>query len=201
MTDDFEDLVVSVRAETTGFARDMQAMKREFDTTLLGGFDQAGKLLEKSLLGALQNGKMGFEDLKRVALSAFEEIASKVLTAGLDTLFGSIGGGGGGGAGGGGWAQFASMFTEAVGSMFGLPGRATGGLVGPNKPYLVGENGPELFVPTTSGHVESNRSLGGTRNDVRVAINLATSRGTSAPAALQRSSRQVASAVRRALSN
>ncbi|PCH77218.1 MAG: tail tape measure protein, partial [Erythrobacteraceae bacterium] len=38
------------------------------------------------------------------------------------------------------------------------------------------------------------------RPDVRVAINLAAPRGTDAPVALQRSSRQVASAVRRALS-
>ena len=35
--------------------------------------------------------------------------------------------------------------------------------------------------------------------EVRVAINLAAPRGTSAPVAMQRSSRQVASAVRRAL--
>jgi hypothetical protein len=41
---------------------------------------------------------------------------------------------------------------------------------------------------------------GGSASDVRVAIQLASPRGTAAPVALQRSARQVASSVRRALS-
>ena len=196
MDDDFDELVVSVRADTAGFAQDLQAMKRDFDHTLVDGFGAAGKILERSLLTALQNGKLGFEDLKRIALSVLDQIASKALNSGLDQLFASAGAGGGSG----GLGQLAGLFTSAIGSIFGLPGRATGGLVAPERPYLVGERGPELFVPTASGHIEPTRSLGGTRNDVRVSINLAQPRGSSAPAALQRSSRQVASAVRRALS-
>ena len=65
----------------------------------------------------------------------------------------------------------------AVGALLGLPGRATGGLVAP----------------------EPGSGTGAPRSDVRVAITLATPRGTDGPVALQRSSRQVASAVRRAL--
>ncbi|MEL7219246.1 MAG: tail tape measure protein, partial [Pseudomonadota bacterium] len=52
--------------------------------------------------------------------------------------------------------------------------------------------------PTASGRVENNFAAVAGR-DVRVAIQLAAPRGTAAPTALQRSSRQVASAVRRAL--
>ena len=44
----------------------------------------------------------------------------------------------------------------------------------------------------------AKKSLG-TSRDVRVSITLASPRGASAPVAMQRSSRQVASAVRRAL--
>jgi hypothetical protein len=43
-------------------------------------------------------------------------------------------------------------------------GRYTGGPVSPNSPYLVGERGPELFVPSTSGRVidaNTTRSMGG----------------------------------------
>ena len=87
----------------------------------------------------------------------------------------------------------------AVGALLGLPGRATGGLVAPERPYLVGERGPEVFVPTSAGRVEPGSGPGAPRSDVRVAITLATPRGTDGPVALQRSSRQVASAVRRAL--
>jgi SLT domain-containing protein len=89
-------------------------------------------------------------------------------------------------------------FGSIVGSILGLPGRATGGNVSPGRGYLVGERGPELFVPTSAGRVENTASLGRSR-EVRVSINVVSPQGASAPQALQRSSRQVASAVRRAL--
>jgi len=198
MDDDFDELVVSVRAETSGFAQDVAAMKREFDTGLVSGFDAAGRTLEKSLASALRNGKLEFEDLKRVALSVLDQIAAKALSSGLDQIFGSAGGSKSGG--GGAFAQLAGLFTTAIGSFLGLPGRATGGLVGPDRPYLVGERGPEVFVPTSAGHIEPSRALGQAGKNVRVSINLNQPRGASAPVAMQRSSRQVASAVRRALS-
>ena len=189
MDDDFDELVVSVRAETSGFAADVQQMRREFDTGLVSGFDAAGRVLERSLASALRSGKLEFEDLKRIALSVLDQIAAKALGSGLDAILGGIGKGGG-----------TSGIAGMIGSALGLPGRATGGIVSPDRPFLVGERGPELFVPTSAGQVEPTSTLGGTRNDVRVSINLAQPRGSSAPVALQRSSRQVASAVRRALS-
>jgi len=71
--------------------------------------------------------------------------------------------------------------------------------VSPERPFIVGERGPELFVPTSAGRVEA--ALPQAPRNVRVAITIAAPPGTSAPQALQRSSRQVASAVRRALGN
>ena len=65
------------------------------------------------------------------------------------------------------------------------------------RPFLVGERGPELFVPTSAGRIEAGP--GGSGRDVRVAINLAAPRGTDSPVMLRRSTRQVASAVRRAM--
>jgi phage-related minor tail protein len=40
-----------------------------------------------------------------------------------------------------------------------LPGRAVGGPVTSQQPYMVGERGPELFVPGTGGSVVSNGDL------------------------------------------
>ena len=40
-------------------------------------------------------------------------------------------------------------------------GRALGGPVMGNTPYIVGENGPELFTPATSGRITRNDQLGG----------------------------------------
>jgi tape measure domain-containing protein len=40
-------------------------------------------------------------------------------------------------------------------------GRALGGPVMGNNPYIVGENGPELFTPSTTGSITRNDQLGG----------------------------------------
>jgi len=191
MDDDIDELIVSVRADTQAFAADMQQMRGSFDGTLMDGFEKAGDVLERGLVSAIRKGSLGFDDLKRTATAALDQIAAQALQLGLDSLFGGKGGQAGG---------FGGLFQGALGALFGLPGRATGGLVGPDKPYLVGERGSELFVPTSAGRVEPNTGGGGRSTDVRVAINLSTPRGTSAPVAMQRSSRQVAAAVRRALS-
>jgi SLT domain-containing protein len=39
-------------------------------------------------------------------------------------------------------------------------GRALGGPVMGGKPYLVGENGPEMFTPATTGSITRNSDLG-----------------------------------------
>lgn len=186
MTDPVDGLVVDVRANTQGFAADMAAMRGSFEGTLLDGLGRAGDVLERGLLGAIRKGSLGFEDLRRIALGVLDQIAARA----IDSLFG--GGGGAGGTGG------LFNLSSVLGSVLGLPGRATGGPVSPGRGYLVGERGPELFVPTSAGRVETGLPSGRPR-DVRVAITIAAPPGTSAPQALQRSSRQVASAVRRAL--
>ena len=87
-----------------------------------------------------------------------------------------------------------------MGGILGLPGRATGGPVSAQRGYLVGERGPELFVPPGDGRVIPLAQGGGAKR-VDVSINIAAPAGTSAPVALERSSRQIAAAVRRAMEN
>jgi len=190
MDDNFDSLVIDVRASTDGFAADLDTMRRSLDSALLDGFGRAGNVLESGLLSALRRGSLGFDDLKRVAFRALDEIASHALQSGLASLFGG-GGSGGGGLGG--------LISQSLGALLGLPGRATGGPVSPGRAYLVGENGPEVFLPTASGRIEPAGGSGGQSRDVRVAIQLAVPRGTAAPTAMRRSSRQIASAVRRSL--
>lgn len=186
--DGVDELLVEVRASTQGFAQDIAAMRSNFDGTLVDGFARAGDVLERGLLSAIRKGSVGFDDLRRIALSALDQIAGQALRLGLDKLLGGVIAPGGG---------IGGFLQGALGGVFGLPGRATGGPVSPGRGYLVGERGPELFVPASAGRIETG---GGARpRDVRVSISLASPRGASAPRALERSSRQVASAVRRAL--
>jgi hypothetical protein len=189
MDEEIERLVVSVRADTGAFARDVADLKGQLEGPLADGLERAGRVLENALLRAIRSGKIGFDDLKSVALAAMAEIASAAIRAGIQAAAGA-GGGGGVGAGG-----LLSAATQILGALLGAPGRATGGPVAPGRPYLVGERGPELFVPTASGRVETGR--GGAR-DIRMSISVSAPAGE-APQALARSSRQVARAVKQAL--
>ncbi|MEM6530712.1 MAG: hypothetical protein AAF653_20610, partial [Chloroflexota bacterium] len=58
---------------------------------------------------------------------------------------------------------------NAVGSQFRLPGRANGGRVDAGQPYMVGERGPEPFIPDTAGTIIPNEMMGG--NTYNVTIN------------------------------
>lgn len=188
MDDDIETLLVDVRASTGGFKADIETMRGTFDATLVASFARAGDVLERGLLTAIRRGSLGFDDLKRVALETLGEIAAAAVRSGIGEIFG-----GGQGAP----AGIGAVLSNALGTLFGLPGRATGGPVAPGSAYLVGERGPEVFVPASAGRVESAGQAPG--REVRVAIHIAHPRGADAPTALRRSSRQIASSVRRAL--
>jgi hypothetical protein len=185
MDDEIERLVVSVRADTSGFARDVASMRGELEGPLVSGAGRAGRMIDNALARAITTGKVGFDDLKKVALSAMAEIAQ----ASLRGLFSSSPGGGGLGAG------LINGLSGLVASLFGSPGRATGGPVNAGRGYVVGERGPELFVPSSGGRIE--HFSGGAR-DVRVAIAIQSPMPTD-PQVLRQSSRQVARAVRSAL--
>jgi phage-related minor tail protein len=176
MDEEIERLVVSVRADTQGFARDVTAMRDALEGPFGDGVERAGRVLEAGLARAIRTGKLGFEDLGRVALSVLSSIAASAVRSGVGAILSSVSG--------------------AV-SLSGLPGRATGGPVSPGRAYVVGERGPELFVPSSSGQVAGASGTSG--REVRVTVNVNAPAGADGAQALVRSSRQVARAVRRAM--
>ena len=178
---DLETLVVRVRADTSGFMAGINDIKREVDGPLADGIARAGGSIERALTRAAVSGKFGFEDLRRAAMSALAEIAQGALKANGVS---------------GGSAGVISSLIGAVGGLFGAPGRATGGPVSGGRPYMVGERGPELFVPASTGRVEAADARG--RGAVNVTINVATPRDAS-PAVMNQTANQVARAVRQAL--
>ena len=182
MDEQIERMVVSVRADTQSFARDVAAMRGEMEGPLATGVARTGRLIEGSLSRAIASGKLGFDDLKRVALAALAQIAQ----ASLRALFNPPGQAGGG---------IGSILTSALSGLFGAPGRLHGGPVAAGRTYVVGERGPELFVPSQGGRVEPARA--GAR-DVRVSIAVTTPQPGD-PAVLRQSSRQLARAVRSAI--
>jgi len=175
--DEVDRAMVSVRADTRGFLSDVASMRQALESGLGHGAARAGGLVEQALLRAARTGKLSFEDLKVTALRVMDQIAAAALRSAVHSIV--IGGGGSG-----------AMPTG------GQPGRATGGPVAPGRGYLVGERGPELFVPTAAGRIETLAPAAA--REVRVSITINAGRSEPA-AALRQSSRQVAQAVRAAL--
>jgi phage-related minor tail protein len=188
MDEEIERLLVSVRADTGAFARDVAEMRASLSGPLAEGAELAGRALEGALARAVRTGKFGFEDLKRVALSVMAEIAASAVRAGIGAAVDGAGGGAGQG--------LAQAAAQILGAVLGAPGRATGGPVAPGRAYVVGERGPELFVPTSSGRVETGR--GGGAREVRMSITINAPAGAE-PRMLERSGRQIARAVKQTL--
>lgn len=181
MDDAVERLVISVRADTASFARDVASMRGELEGPLATGAARAGRVIEGALTRAVTGGKFGFDDLRRVAMAAMADVAQASVRSFLR--------GQGGGEGG---ALPGSILSGLMGS---LAGRAAGGQVNEGRPYLVGERGPEVFVPQQAGRIEH---VGNPSRHVNVTMSLVTPPG-SEPQAFRRSGRQIAHALRSTL--
>ena len=182
MDDDLEPLVIGVRADTRALASDVATMRAAIEGPLVDSAERAGQAIENTLLRAVRTGRLGFDDLRRTVLSVMADIARSAISGALPSGGGSLLG----------------IASGLIGAALGVPGRATGGPVGPGRAYMVGERGPELFVPTSAGRVE--RSGGGAR-DIRITVNVGGNAGggSSDPRRMAASGRQIAQAVRRAI--
>nr|BAR24293.1 phage tail tape measure protein [uncultured Mediterranean phage uvMED] len=98
-----------------------------------------GQSISSGIVDALSAAVEGTKSLADVASQTLRQVANILLQFGVNTALGGIPG---------------------LGSFFG-GGRAAGGPVSGGTPYMVGEKGPELFVPNTSGTIVPNNKLGG----------------------------------------
>jgi hypothetical protein len=117
-----------------------------------------GSTIEDALEGLIVRGEDAGDVLKNLVSS----LASAVIQAellGQGPLAGLLGTSPTGGNAVGG----------ILGALFGgLSGRAGGGSVMARTPYMVGERGPELFIPNTSGRIANDNRMGGDNTAVVV---------------------------------
>ena len=185
--DQLDSLVIGIRADTSGFARDVAKINDQLQGPLADGATKAGRAIDTALARALKTGRLGFDDLRKVAVTTLAEIAASAIKADLGALFGGRSGRGGGSLG---------ALGNLASSLFGgAPGRATGGPVTGGQAYMVGERGPELFMPTAAGRIAAAGATPGTTN---ITVNVAVPAEASA-AFMQRSGAQIARSVRAAL--
>ena len=101
-------------------------------------FEQIGDSIATGVSDALVGAINGTKSLGEAAKSIVNDLANSLLRLGINTLLKSTGFG---------------IFSN-------LPGFANGGRPPVGKPSIVGERGPELFVPSTAGTIIPNHSLG-----------------------------------------
>ena len=109
-----------------------------------------GEEMSHALTQMIVFGRGGIDMLKSMVAMLVEAILKTFV---LKSAYEGLGGAkavSGGGVGG--------FFAGLVGGLAGLQG---GGTVSAGTPYLVGEAGPEMFVPETAGAIVSNSEIGG----------------------------------------
>lgn len=146
-------------------------------------FSSAFKGMEDGLVNFAMTGKLNFGDFAKSIIADLIRIQTRAALSGLFQMglsaLGSLAGGGAGApdAAGGAWSGFnlgGAGYTPTGGAsgasgLF-LPGRANGGAVYSKTPYVVGERGPEVFVPSNSGSIVPNHALkpAGASGDVTI---------------------------------
>ena len=112
---------------------------------------ERGKAQFQSLFGdnMVQAANSGFDSILKSWAKTLQQMAAKAISSKIFDLLAGIGGGGAGSFGG----FFSGLFGGA---------RAAGGPVSSGKSYLVGEEGPELFTPRSSGNIVPNGAGGST---------------------------------------
>ena len=109
----------------------LDSMQQVSDLAQSIGDSIQGGILDSINAGidALVNGTEDLDKaLQKIAQGVLADIGQQLIKFGISSLFNSIGGGGAGGI-------FGGLF------------RAEGGPVAGGQPYIVGEKGPELFIP------------------------------------------------------
>ena len=112
-------------------------------------FKKATQGMEDALVNFAKNGKLEWKNFVNMMLEELLRSQIRQTMASLFTMGGGMTKGGGGG-----------LFGGSI-----IPGiLAAGGPVSDRRPYIVGEKGPELFVPNSAGSMVPNSGLGGGSN-------------------------------------
>lgn len=145
------------REEVTAIVEKNQALQQQLTQAeqLKAVYSDIGMSIKSGVVDAIQGAINGTKSLGEAAANVLNNIANKILDVAVNmALFGAMSGTGTGGG--------------LLGGLF--KPRALGGPVSAGSPYLVGERGPELFMPSRGGSIIPNNALGGGGTSVVVNV-------------------------------
>jgi len=145
-----------------GFFKEGAKFFRDLPTELENGakaFQSVMGNMESALDNFVRTGKLSFKSLARSIIQDLIAIQLRASATGLfKSLFGMYASGG--------FGTGNSFGNQDLGGFL-----ADGGSANANTPYVVGERGPELFVPRSSGTVIPNHALAGAGGTTMVTNN------------------------------
>lgn len=132
----------------------MLRQTKHFADAMNGMFQDVSNRAGDAFADMLMTGENAFDGLVDVVVRSVIRIATQmaIINPILNTLFGGFGG----------FVPLPSFWGGAAGTAAAAPvagARAEGGPVDGGRSYLVGERGPELFTPGSSGSITSNGRL------------------------------------------
>ncbi len=163
-------LVTDLALGSQKFAEELLNVKSEADI-LNEKFMEIGQSVEQGIVSNLTDAVMGTQSLADAAINVLNDLKRKLVEVAMQRAVSGIGSkiggffgnlfGGGRSKGGGGFLGGANAFTGGGGGISPLLGFANGGRPPVGKASIVGERGPEIFVPTSSGTIIPNNMIGG----------------------------------------
>ena len=151
----------------TAYIEGTEALKKQKDEAdeLKDKFDQIGEAIESSIKDNLRDAITGAQSFGQAMTNVLNRIRDKIIDAQLDRLVGGFSDAFSAGARRTGGRGIGGFLGGLIGGFF-----ANGGRPPVNRPSIVGERGPELFVPRTSGTIIPNNQMGGTTNNIVVNV-------------------------------
>ena len=128
---------------------------------------EVGEEIESSIKNNLRDAITGAKTFGEAMSGVLNRIRDKILDAQLDKLIGGFGEAFGKGASGGEKKGLGGFLGGILGGLF-----ANGGQPPVNKISVVGERGPELFVPTSKGTIIPNGGFGGESTTNVITVNV-----------------------------
>lgn len=126
-----------------------------------------GEEIESSIKNNLRDAITGAKTFGEAMTGVLNRIRDKILDAQIDKLIGGFGEAFGAGASGGEKKGLGGFLGGILGGLF-----ANGGQPPVNKISVVGERGPELFVPTSKGTIIPNGGFGGESTTNVITVNV-----------------------------
>ena len=130
---------------------------------------EVGEEIESSIKNNLREAITGAQSFGQAMTNVLNKIRDKIIDAQIDKIFGNFGENFGKSASGGKGKGIGGFVGKLLGGLF-----ADGGRPPVGKASIVGERGPELFVPKVAGTIIPNNKLDGgdnTTNIVNVSVN------------------------------